>query len=72
MRINVKAKPGAGHQKIEKIDEDSFVVAVKAPPTEGKANRAIIKALAEYFDVAPTRVRIIFGHIGREKVIEII
>ncbi|PJA37619.1 hypothetical protein CO181_02780, partial [candidate division WWE3 bacterium CG_4_9_14_3_um_filter_43_9] len=49
MKIFVKAKPRAKNEKIEKIGEDCFKVSVKEPPEEGKANQAIVKALAEYF-----------------------
>ena len=55
----------------EKKGERHFVVAVAARATEGKANRAIEKALAEYFDVPTSRVRIISGQTAKEKVVEI-
>ncbi len=71
MRINVKAKPGAREEKIEKLDESSFIVSVKEPPVQGRANQAIIKSLAEYFDVPSSSIRIISGHTSRQKVVEI-
>ena len=72
MDIFIKAKPGARENKIEKIDETHFTVWVMEPPREGRANRAIIGALANYFDVAPSRIRLISGFASREKVFEII
>ena len=71
MRIFVKAKPGAKAEEIKKIDDTNFVVSVKEPPVQGRANAAIIKVLAAYFNIAPSRVRIVFGHTSREKSIEI-
>ncbi|MBI4135139.1 DUF167 domain-containing protein [Candidatus Uhrbacteria bacterium] len=78
MKIFVKAKPGAKEEQVEKIDppagragETHFVVAVREPPVQGRANLAIVKALADYFGVAPTRVRIISGYTARQKVVEI-
>lgn len=71
MRILVKAKPGARAERIEKIDETHFQVAVEEPPIRGRANQAIIKALARHFRVPPTKVRIVSGHKSRQKVIEI-
>ena len=41
MKINVKAKPSAREEKVEKIDENNFVVSVTEPPEKGKANNAI-------------------------------
>ena len=51
MKIFVKAKPNAKVERVEKIDETHFVVAVKEPPLRGKANAAIVSALAEYFGI---------------------
>lgn len=83
MKIFVQAKPNSREEKIEKIDPPShkaldgqgdyyFVVSVKEPPIQGRANAAIIKALAEYFNVAPSRVRLISGFSSRQKVFEIL
>lgn len=69
MKINVKAKPNSHEQKVEKIDEQNFVVSVKEPPVNGMANRAIVKALSEYFNTSG--VRIVSGHISRNKIVEI-
>lgn len=72
MRIIVKAKPGAKEQGIEKIADNSYVVSVKEPPTQGKADKAIIAALAKYFDKSTSQVRIVLGHTSKQKVIEIL
>ena len=48
MKIFVKAKLNAKEERVERIDENNFIVAVKEPPVDGKANQAILKALAEY------------------------
>ena len=72
MKINVKAKPEAREEKVEKIDETNYVVSVKEPPIKGKANEAIRNALAVYFKTASSRVKIISGYTSRNKVIEII
>ena len=71
MKIIVKAKPGAKHEKIEKMDDYTYVVSVKALPIDGKANAAIVKLLATHFDVSPSLVEIISGYMARTKVIEI-
>lgn len=71
MKIIVKAKPGSREDKIEKINESNYIVSVKAPPVDGKANAAIIKLLADYFDISPSLIEIISGYMARTKVIEI-
>ncbi len=72
MKIFVKAKPSAKEEKIEKISETNFVVWVKEPPIKGKANRAIAKAIAAHFNVAPSQVRLVSGSSSRQKVFEIL
>ena len=71
MKIFVKAKPGAKLEKIKKISENSFEVWVKEKPENGKANVAVLRALAKYFDLAPSRLRIISGHTSKNKLVEI-
>ncbi|MFA6493181.1 MAG: DUF167 domain-containing protein [Patescibacteria group bacterium] len=71
MKIFVKAKPLARENCIEKIDENHFTVFVTDAPIKNRANLAIIKLLAKYFNVAPTCVTIISGRTSRQKVIEI-
>lgn len=69
MKIFVKAKPNSNENKVEKVDDTNFIVSVKDPPVQGRANRAIVKALSEYFHTP--HVRIVSGHISRQKVVEI-
>ena len=71
MKIIVKTKPGAREDKIERVDESNYVVSVKEPPIDGRANAALIKLLANHFDVSPSLIEIISGYMARIKVIEI-
>lgn len=72
MKIFIKAKPNAKQEKVEKIDETHFIVSVKEPPKQGRANEAIIKALAEYFDFSRSQICLVRGFTSKEKVFEII
>jgi len=72
MRINIKARPNFKEEKVEKISDTDFIVYVKEPPVQGKANRAIVNALAEYFGIASTRIKIVSGWTSRQKVVEIL
>ena len=44
-----------------------LVVAVQAPAVDGKANQAVIKQLAEAFDLRVRDFTIVFGELGRDK-----
>ena len=71
MKIFVKAKVNAKEEIIKRIDEIHFIVAVKEPPIKGKANRAILKALAHYFHLSQSQVQIVSGFTSREKIVRI-
>jgi hypothetical protein len=71
MKINVKAKPNSKQEKVEKVDEQNYIVSVKEPPVQGKANNAIKNALAVYFKTGSSNVKIISGYSSRQKIIEI-
>jgi len=72
MKIFVKVKPRAEEEKVEKIDDINFKVQVTQPPEKGKANMAVVKALAGYFNVNRSNVQIVSGSSSKLKVIKII
>lgn len=72
MRIFVTAKPKSKKAYIKKVDNENYIVSVKEPPSEDKANGAIIKALADYFKIPVYQIRIVSGFTGKKKVIEML
>ena len=72
MKIFIRAKPGAREEKVEKIDDNHFIVSVKEPPVKGQINEAIKKALSKFFKTKAYLVRIVSGRTSRQKIIEII
>jgi len=71
VKLSITAKPLSKEERVEKIDDAHYTVAVKEPPIQGRANAAIIRALAEHFQVAPSRVRIVMGHTSRQKIVDV-
>jgi uncharacterized protein YggU (UPF0235/DUF167 family) len=84
MKIFIKARPNAKKEEVKRIDqaEGSFdakdrddritlIVAVREPPADGKANRAIINAVAEYLKIPRSQIHIVSGHTMRNKVLEV-
>ncbi len=71
MRISVKVKANTSQERIEKIDGANFTVWIREKPVEGKANEAVIKALAGYFGIAKSNVNLIKGHTSKQKIFEI-
>lgn len=71
MRISVKAKPRSKQEYVKKTGDSSFTVAVTEVPEKGKANQAIIKALAEFLDIKPASIVLISGQASKQKIFEI-
>ena len=71
MKIQVRVKPNSKTEEVSQ-EGDSFVVKVKEPPKEGKANQAVIKLLAKHFGVSQSQVRILSGFKSKSKVIEVV
>ena len=71
MLIKVKVFPQAGKEEIIKKSDDSFEVWVKAKPVQGQANRAVLRALAGYFNLPAGKVRLVRGFKERNKIIEV-
>jgi uncharacterized protein YggU (UPF0235/DUF167 family) len=70
VKVFVKAKISKT-TGVERIDERHFVVSVKERPVQGRANEAIVMAMAEHLAVSRRFVRIISGHTSRQKILEI-
>lgn len=71
MKIFIKVKPKAKEEKIIKVDDVNFKVWVKEAPEKGRANLALIKLLAGYFNVNRSDIKILSGSGSKLKIIEI-
>ena len=69
MKIEVLVKPGAKKNEVVKSADGIYRIKIKAPALEGKANDAVIEALAEHFRLPKQAVTILHGHFGRRKLI---
>ncbi|MEO0079602.1 MAG: DUF167 domain-containing protein [candidate division WOR-3 bacterium] len=68
--IKVRVTPNARHDYIT-IEGDVVKAYVTAPASEGKANRALVALLSDFFGVKKRDVTIIKGERSRDKVVEI-
>ncbi|MBT4856618.1 DUF167 domain-containing protein [Candidatus Uhrbacteria bacterium] len=72
MILTVQVKPGASKTKVVSWrDEGTVVIALAAPPVDGKANRALIVFLSKQLRVAKSLITIKRGQSGRVKHIEL-
>ena len=70
MRIEIKVIPGTKKNAI-KQEEGRWKVHLYAPAVDGKANKALVDLLAEYFRVRKSQIEIIKGLKSRHKTISI-
>ena len=71
MRVTVRVVPRARREMVERLPDGGFRVAVTAPAHEGRANEAVIAALAAHLGVPRSKLRIVLGRASRRKVVEI-
>ena len=72
MKVSIIAHPNSRKPRIEKDLLETIHVYINEPPLEGKANRAVIEALSEYFKVKRNCVRLLSGEKTKNKLFEII
>ena len=71
--LAVRVTPRASKNEIVEILNDGTVkVHLTAPPVEGKANEALVKFLAEVLDVSASRIEVVAGASGRDKLISVL
>ena len=69
MKIEAVVKAGSKISKVERIADGIFHIRVKEPAREGRANNAVIKALALYFHIPKQAISITHGHLSHKKII---
>lgn len=76
MRVTVRVRPGSARTAVGgRYGHDEppvLVVAVQAPAAEGRANAAVVDAVAAAFGVRRPAVRIVSGTSSRTKVVEVV
>ena len=71
MIIQVKVKPNSKQQKIEEDADGSFIIRLKSPPIDGKANKELVELLAKKFHISRSQITIKSGLSSKNKLIEI-
>lgn len=60
-------QPGAKKTEAAGLHDGALKLRLNAPPVEGKANKALIAWLADWFDVPKNRVLLESGELSRHK-----
>lgn len=71
--LAIRVTPRASRNEIAGILSDGTVkIRLTSPPVEGKANDALINFLADVLDVPKSRIDIVAGETGRDKLVSIL
>lgn len=71
--LAIRVTPRARRDElVEVLPDQTIKVRLTAPPIEGKANEALIDLLANVLDVSKSRIEIIAGVSGRDKLVSIL
>lgn len=65
--LRVHLQPGAGRTMVVGRHGNALHVRVAPPPQDGRANTALVKFLAETFEVPEAAVELVGGEHGRDK-----
>ena len=71
--LAVRVTPRASRNEIvEMLDDGTIKVRLAAPPADNEANRALIEFLADILGVSKSRLDIVAGVTGRDKLIAVL
>lgn len=70
--IRVKAFPDSKKAAIEEVAEKTLRIFIREPAQENQANRAVIRAVANHYDIPENKLRMISGHRGLNKMIQVL
>ncbi len=69
-RLALRVTPGARSQSLE-LGQGVLLIKVRAKPTDGDANTAVLELLAQALGTATSRLRLLRGATGRDKLVQL-
>ena len=69
--LTLHVQPGAKRSGIAGLHGEALKLRLAAPPVEGRANEALLKLIAELFDVPLRQVELRQGGQSRHKVVAV-
>lgn len=70
--IRVRAFPDAKKEYIEETEPHILRVFVREPAKDNRANRKILDLVADFYTIPRNKLRMISGHHGMSKMIEVL
>ena len=70
--IRIKAFPDAKRDHVEETAPHVLRVFVREAPQHNMANRAVIRAVAKFYQIPEKRLRMISGHQKQSKILQVL
>jgi len=70
--LKIRVIPNAKKSEFSGYRDNELVLRLNAPPVEGKANKAAVDFLADYFNVTRSAVVLLRGESSRHKIFQIV
>jgi hypothetical protein len=67
----VRVHPGARRNAITGVHDGALKISLTTPPTDGRANQALIAFLAEQLSIPRARITLLTGATSRSKTLHI-
>lgn len=71
MYVHVHAIPGAKKERVTKVADDEFHIAVREKAERNMANKRIIELLAESLGVSTGHIKMLTGHRSPSKMFSV-
>ncbi len=71
LTLTLHVQPGAKRTEVAGLHGEALKIRLAAPPIEGRANEALLKFVAESFDVPLRQVELKQGGQSRHKVVAV-
>jgi uncharacterized protein YggU (UPF0235/DUF167 family) len=70
--IHIKAFPDASRDHVETTEKGDYRVFTREPAKDNRANKRVLLLIQNYLHLESSKMRIIRGHRGTSKIIEIL
>ena len=71
IQFSATIQPRSSINKICGLHGESLKIRLTSPPVDGEANKMCVKLLAKMLNISPSRIVIVSGHAGRNKIIRV-
>lgn len=72
MKITINVHPNSKNPRVENREDGTIHIFVSSPAKEGRANREVVKKLAEIYNIPKSSITLLRGEKSKTKVFEIL